>query len=49
VIVLVYIIGYLNSISKGKPIPSECMGCPDILIEVADIEENAYIMLKDFE
>ncbi len=22
--------GYLNSFPKGKPISSECMGCPDI-------------------
>ena len=22
--------GYLNSFPKGKPIPSECMGCSDI-------------------
>jgi len=23
-------LGYLNSFPKGKPIPSECMGCSDI-------------------
>lgn len=23
-------LGHLNFVSKGKPIPSECMGCPDV-------------------
>ena len=25
-----YQLGYLNSLPKSKPIPSECMGCSDI-------------------
>jgi len=28
--VCIYHFGYLNSYPKGKPIPSECMGCSDI-------------------
>jgi len=32
-------LGHLNSISKGKPIPSECMGCPDVFECLAHKEE----------
>ena len=32
--------GYLNSYPKGKPIPSECMGCSDIFECMANKKEG---------
>jgi len=28
--VCVFYFGYLRSVPKGKPIPDECMGCPEV-------------------
>jgi hypothetical protein len=38
--VCVFYFGYLRSVPKGKPIPSECMGCPDIFECLASKEER---------
>jgi len=38
--VCVFYFGYLRSVPKGKPIPSECMGCPDIFECLAYKEER---------
>lgn len=38
--VCAFYFGYLRSVPKGKPIPSECMGCPDIFECLAYKEEG---------